>query len=55
MSNLASILWQRGDCGEAFALQQHVVDVRRRVSGEADQATRAAVEVLAIMERDEGF
>jgi hypothetical protein len=55
MSNLASILWQQGDRSEAYALQQHVVDMRRRVNGEADQATCAAAEVLGVMERDAGF
>ena len=54
-SNLASILWQHGDWGEAYALQQHVVDLRRRVNGDADQATRSAVEVLELMERDAKF
>ena len=29
MSNLASILWQHGDRSEAYALQQHVVDLTR--------------------------
>jgi len=55
MSNLASILWQHGDRSEAYALQQHVVDLRRRVNGDADPATRAAAEVLEIMERDPAF
>jgi hypothetical protein len=52
---LASILWQHGDWGEAHALQQHVVDLRRRVNGDTDPATRAAVEVLEIMERNAAF
>ena len=41
MSNLAAILWQRADREEAYALQQHVVDIKRRVHGETDPATRA--------------
>jgi hypothetical protein len=55
MSNLAAILWQRADREEAYALQQHIVDIKRRVHGEADQATRAAAEILEMMERDRGF
>jgi len=55
MSNLAAILWQRRDREEAYALQQHVVDIKRRVHGDPDQATRAAAEVLGVMERDVGF
>jgi len=31
------------------------VDLRRRVNGDADQATRSAVEVLELMERDAKF
>jgi hypothetical protein len=54
MSNLAAILWQRRDREEAYALQQHVVDIKRRVHGDPDQATRAAAEVLEMMERDRG-
>jgi eukaryotic-like serine/threonine-protein kinase len=55
MGNLASILWQQGDRGEAQALQQHVVEIHRRLRGDGDQATRAAAEVLEMMERDAGF
>ena len=55
MSNLAAILWQRADREEAYALQQHVVDIKRRVHGETDPATRAAAEILEMMERDRGF
>jgi hypothetical protein len=52
MSNLAAVLWQQGDRDEAYALQQHVVDLRCRERGDADPATRAALAVLEMMERD---
>jgi hypothetical protein len=55
MGNLAAVLWQQRDRDEAYALQQHVVDLRLNVSGDRDLATRAAVEVLEMMERDPGY
>jgi len=55
MSNLASILWQHGYWGEAYTLQHHVVDLRRRINGDSDPATLAAAGVLEIMERDAGL
>ena len=55
MGNLAAVLWQQGDRDEAYALQQHVVGLQRRVRGDGDRATRAAAEVLEMMERDSGF
>ena len=44
MGNLAAVLWQQGDRDEAYALQQHVVGLQRRVRGDGDRATRAAAE-----------
>ena len=41
MGNLAAILWQEGDRAEAYALQQQVVEMQRRLRGEDDPATRA--------------
>jgi len=55
MGNLAGILWQQGDQGEAYALQQHVVETLRRVRGDWDQVTIAAAQVLGMMERDARF
>jgi hypothetical protein len=55
MSNLAAVLWQEGDRAEAYALQQQVVEMRSRLQGEDDPATRAAAAVLAMMERDAGY
>ena len=55
MSNLAAVLWQEGERAEAYALQQQVVEVRRRELGEDDAATRAAVAAIAMMERDPGY
>jgi hypothetical protein len=55
MGNLASVLWQHGERAEAYALQQHVVDMQRRVNGDSDPATLAAAGVLEIMERDAGL
>jgi len=55
MGNLAAILWQEGDRAEAYALQQHVVEMQRRTRGGDDQATRTTTAVLEIMERDSGF
>jgi len=55
MGNLAAILWQQGERGEACALQQHVVGILRRVRGDGDQTTFAAAQVLEMMERDAGF
>ncbi len=55
MSNLAAILWQEGDRAEAYALQQQVVEMRSRLQGEDDPATRAAAAVLEMMERGAGY
>jgi hypothetical protein len=55
MSNLAAILWQEGDRAEAYALQQQVLEMRSRLQGEDDPATRAAAVVLEMMERNDGF
>jgi hypothetical protein len=55
MSNLAAILWQEGDRAEAYALQQQVAEMQRRVRGDSDSATQAAKAVLEMMERDTGF
>ena len=55
MGNLAAVLWQKGDRDEAYALQQHVVDLHRRVYGKSTQATCSAAQVLEMMERDAGF
>ena len=52
MGNLAAILWQMGERDEAYWLQQQVVETRRRVSGDEDHATRAAIAALDIMQRD---
>ena len=46
MANLAAVLWQQGDQDEAYALQQHVVEVHRGIRSD-DEVTRAAAEVLA--------
>ena len=54
MGNLAAILWQMGERDEAYWLQQQVVETRRRVSGDEDQATRAAIAAFAVMQRDSG-
>jgi len=53
MANLAALLWQQGDQEEAYALQQYVVEVHRRVRGD-DELTLAAAEVLDTMERSTG-
>jgi hypothetical protein len=37
MSNLAAVLWQAGDQNEAYALQRHVVEMKRRVHGDTSQ------------------
>jgi Tetratricopeptide repeat len=55
MGNLAAILWQEGDLAEAYELQRQVVELRRRIHGDADQATLIAAAVLETMERDTGF
>src|SRR5205823_1478535 len=55
MGNLAAVLWQQDDRDEAYALQQYVVDLQRRVRGADDPATCAAAEVLEVMESDTGF
>jgi hypothetical protein len=55
MSNLAAVLWQEGERAEAYALQQQVVEMRRRERGEDDEATRAAAAVIEMMERDPGY
>jgi len=55
MGNLAAILWQAGEIGEAYALQQQVVEMLQRLRGDSDQATRAAMAALEMMERDAGF
>src|SRR5204862_7243775 len=55
MGNLAAMLWQIGERDEAYWLQQQVVDTCRRVQGDADPATRAAVAAFEIMQRDAGF
>jgi hypothetical protein len=52
-ANLAALLWQQGDQEEAYALQQYVVEVHRRVRGD-DASTLAAAEVLDTMERSTG-
>jgi len=54
-AHLAAILWQEGDRAEAYALQQQVLEMRSRLQGEDDPATRAAAVVLEMMERDDGF
>ena len=55
MGNLAGILWRGGDREEAYALQQHIAEMQRRVRGEGDPVTLAAVAVLEMMERDAGL
>ena len=55
MGNLAAVLWQQGDRGEAYALQEHVVEMQRRARGDGDEATLAAAQVLETMERDTGL
>ena len=55
MGNLAAVLWQQGDRGEAYALQQEVVELQRRARGEDDPATLAAAAVLETMECDPGY
>ena len=55
MGNLAAILWQIGERDEAYWLQQQVVETRRRVHGDDDPATRAAMAVFEVMQRDSGF
>ncbi len=52
MGNLAAILWQYGERGEAYWLQRQLVETQRRARGDDDPATRAALAVLAAMERD---
>ena len=34
MANLAALLWQQGDQEEAYALQQYVVELHRRMRGD---------------------
>ena len=55
MGNLAGVLWQMDERDEAYWLQQQVVETRRRVQGDDDSATRAAVAAFDIMQRDAGF
>jgi hypothetical protein len=55
MGNLAAILWQEGERAEAYALQQHVVELHCRVHGDGSEAAQAAIAVLQMMERDTGF
>jgi len=55
MGNLAAILWQIGERDEAYWLQQQVVETRRRVHGDNDPATRAAMAAFDTMQRDSGF
>ena len=55
MGNLAAILWQEGDQGEAYELQRQVVELNRRVHGDNDRATLIAAAMLETMERDTGF
>jgi hypothetical protein len=52
LANLAAVLWQYGERGEAYWLQSQVVDIRRAAFGEADAGTRAAAAVLEAMHRD---
>jgi hypothetical protein len=52
IANLAAMLWQYGERGEAYWLQCQVVETRRRAQGEDDPATRAAMAVLEAMHRD---
>ena len=52
VGNLAAILWQFGERGEAYWLQAQLVEAQRRVRGEDDPATRAALAVLAAMQHD---
>ena len=51
LGNLAAILWQFGERGEAYWLQCHVVETRRRARGD-EPATLAAAAVLDAMHRD---
>ena len=53
-ANLAAVLWRQGDQEEAYALQQHVVELHRRAHGESE-LTQAAAEILAAMERGTGW
>jgi len=52
IGNLAAILWQYGERAEAYWLQAQLVETQRRVRGEDDPATRAALAVLAAMQHD---
>jgi len=51
MGNLAAVLWNDGERGEAYWLQHAIVETQRRVRGGDDPATRAAVAVLEAMQR----
>jgi hypothetical protein len=55
MGNLAAVLWQIGERDEAYWLQQHVVDTRRRVFGDDDPTTRAAIAAFEAIQRTSGF
>ena len=55
MGNLASVLWQLGEADEAYWLQQQVADTQRRLHGDEDRATRAAIAALQAMQKDAGF
>ena len=52
MGNLAAVLWQGGERGDAYWLQHQIVDSHRRARGDGDPATRAALAVLEAMQRD---
>ena len=55
MGNLAGVLWQGGDWAEAYEMQREVVELRRRLHGDADERTQTAAAVLEMMERDTSF
>ena len=55
MGNLASVLWQMGERDEAYWLQQQVADTQRRLHGDNDRASRAALAALQAMQKDAGF
>ena len=52
IGNLAAILWQFGERGEAYWLQAQLVETQRRLRGEDDPSTRTALAVLAAMQHD---